>query len=101
MFRGKRRSAAHRAGRISGGAALAGNYSIVGQGQKFFTNPNTRWFKTAYVGLNVSFGIFDGGQRKSRITQAQLNVDKLKNTTDFAKQGIDLEQVVTKESLKR
>jgi outer membrane protein TolC len=80
--------------------ALAGNYSIAGQGQKFFTNSDTRWFKSAYVGVNVSVPIFDGNQRKQRMQQAQLNVEKINNTTDLAKQGIDLEQAITKESLK-
>jgi outer membrane protein TolC len=32
--------------------------------------------------------------------QSQLNVEKINNTTDLAKQGIDLEQAITKESLK-
>lgn len=80
--------------------ALAGNYGIVGQGQKFFTNDNTSWFKTAYVGLNVNLPIFDGFQRKYRTLQARLNVEKVDNTITNVKQAIDFEQVVTKESLK-
>lgn len=81
-------------------AALVGNYSVNGQGQKFFTDKDTRWFKTAYIGLNVNVPIFDGNQRKQRMAQAQLNVEKIENTTTLAKQGIDLQQVITKESLK-
>jgi outer membrane protein TolC len=80
--------------------ALAGNYSIVGQGQKFFTDSETRWFKTAYVGLNATVPIFDGNQRKQRLKQAQLNVEKIENTTTLAKQGIDLQQTITREVLK-
>ncbi len=81
-------------------AALTGNYSIVGQGKKFFTSPSTAWFKTAYIGINVSVPIFDGSQRKQRVVQAELNVEKVSNTIALAKQGIDIEQVITKESLK-
>ena len=80
--------------------ALAGNYSIVGQGKKFFTDPGTRWFKTAFVGMNVNVPIFDGNQRKQKVTQAELNVEKISNTITIAKQGIDLQQTVTKEVLK-
>jgi outer membrane protein TolC len=80
--------------------ALAGNYSIVGQGQKFFTSPETRWFKSAYIGLNANVPIFDGNQRKQRLKQAQLNVEKIDNTTTLAKQGIDLQQTITREVLK-
>lgn len=79
--------------------ALAGSYSVVGQGRKFFTSPETSWFKTAFVGLNLNVPIFDGSQRKQRVKQAELNVEKLNNTIDLAKQGIDFEQVITKESL--
>jgi outer membrane protein TolC len=80
--------------------ALAGNYSIMGQGQKFFTDPDTRWFKTAYVGMNVNVPIFDGNQRKQRMQQSLLNVEKLENTTALVKQGIDLQQTITREILK-
>lgn len=80
--------------------ALAGNYSVAGQGQKFFTNDNTVWFKTSYIGLNVNVPIFDGFQRKYKTLQAQLNVEKVDNTISNVKQAIDFEQVATKESLK-
>lgn len=80
--------------------ALAGNYSIAGQGQKFFTDANTSWFKTSYIGLNVNLPIFDGFQRKYRTLQARLNVEKVENTIANVKQAIDFEQVATKESLK-
>ena len=80
--------------------SLAGNYSIVGQGKKFFTDADTRWFKTAYIGMNVNVPIFDGNQRKQRVQQALLNVEKLENSTSFIKQGIDLQQTITKELLR-
>lgn len=80
--------------------ALAGNYSIIGQGPKFFTNPNTTWFRSSYIGVNVSVPIYDGNQRKSRVDQAQYNVEKVENTITNVKQAIDFEQTATKESLK-
>lgn len=79
--------------------ALAGNYSINGIGQKFFTNPNTFWFKSAYVGLNVNVPIFSGFQRKYKIVESRLTLEKINNTVENVKQAIDFEQVATKESL--
>jgi outer membrane protein TolC len=80
--------------------AVAGSYGVTGQGQKFFTDRDTRWLKSSYIGLNVSVPIFDGYQRKYRTQQAELKVEKVENTITNVKQAIDFEQVVTKESLK-
>ncbi|MFL5810608.1 MAG: TolC family protein, partial [Flavisolibacter sp.] len=80
--------------------ALAGNYTINGMGQKFFTDGSTFWFKSAYVGLNMDVPIFTGFQRKYKVQQAQLNLEKVNNNIENLKQGIDLEQVVTRETLK-
>jgi outer membrane protein TolC len=79
-------------------SALA-NYSVNAQGQNFFTNSNTNWLKSAYVGLNANIPIFDGFQRKYRTLQAQLSLQKTDNDISYAKQGIDLEQSVTKATL--
>lgn len=80
--------------------AAQGNYSINGQGQKFITDKSTTWIKSSYIGLSLNVPIFDGFQRKYKIKQAELNVQKVNNTIDFVKQGIDLEQFATKETLK-
>lgn len=80
--------------------SLAGNYTINGMGKKFFTSDETIWFKSSYVGMNVNLPIFDGFQRKYKTKQAQLNLEKAENNIANVKQGIDFEQVVTKESLK-
>jgi len=80
--------------------ALGANYSIVGQGQEFFTSSTTSWFRSAYVGLNLSLPLFDGFQRRYRKEQAALQVEKLDNNISLLKQGIDLEQVATRESLR-
>jgi outer membrane protein TolC len=80
--------------------ALAGNYTVTGMGQKFFTDNSTIWFRSAYIGMNINVPIFSGFQRKYKMQQAQLNVEKVSNTIDNVKQAIDLEQVATKESLR-
>ena len=80
--------------------SLSGNYTISGMGQKFFTNPNTVWFRSSFVGVNVNMPLFDGFQRKYKTRQAQLNVEKVENTISNVKQVIDLEQEITRESLR-
>ena len=80
--------------------AAQGNYSINGMGQRFVTDKSTNWFKSSFIGLNLNVPIFDGFQRKYKVKQSQLNIQKLDNVISQAKQGIDFEQFATKESLK-
>lgn len=80
--------------------SFAGNYTLNGLGQQFFTNSSTVYINSAYVGLNVNVPIFDGGQRRSRVRQAQLNVQKLDNNIGYVKQAIDFEQVINKATLR-
>lgn len=80
--------------------SLSGNYSVNGMGQKFFTDKSTIWFRSSFVGLNFNIPIFDGFQRKYKIQQSQLTLDKMNNTITNVKQLIDLQQVMSKESLK-
>ncbi|WP_170971061.1 TolC family protein [Ilyomonas limi] len=78
--------------------AAQASYAINSMGNKFITDPTTVWLKTSYVGLNVSIPIFDGFQKRANIRQAQLRLQKLNNTYEQVKQGIDLEVLATKES---
>ncbi|MDQ6608839.1 MAG: TolC family protein [Bacteroidota bacterium] len=80
--------------------AFGGNYTLNGQGQKFYTNSNTLWINSAYVGLNISAPIFDGFQRRYKMQQAQLNVQKTENNITNVKQAIDFEQTITRSSVK-
>jgi outer membrane protein len=88
----------HKLGYIPTVAASA-NYTINGQGQKFFTDKNTVWINSAFVGLNVNIPLFDGFQRRYRVSQAQLRVQQVDNNITNVKQAIDLEQKFTRESL--
>ena len=80
--------------------SAVGNYTINGQGQKFFTQSGTIWIHSSFIGINIAVPIFDGFQRKYKIQQAQLNVEKMDNNIEFARQAIDFDQVASKESLK-
>jgi len=79
-------------------AALS--YTAQGQGQKFITDKTTFWLKNSLVGLNLSVPVFDGFQRKYKIQQEKLTLQKVDNTVQNLKQVIDLQQTVSKESLK-
>jgi outer membrane protein TolC len=68
-------------------------------GQKFFTDKGTRWLRSAFVGVNLNLPLFDGFQRKSRVRQAELNVEKIENNIENVKQLIDLQQTVSKQIL--
>jgi len=78
--------------------AAQASYGVNSLGDKFITDPATVWLKSSYVGLNINVPIFDGFQKRSNIRQAKLRLQKLNNTIEYAKQGIDLEVLATKES---
>ncbi|MCY7421586.1 MAG: TolC family protein [Chitinophagaceae bacterium] len=75
------------------------SYTAQGQGQKFITDKNTFWLRNSLASLNLSVPIFDGFQRKYKVQQAQLNLQKVNNSVDNLKQVIDLQKTITKESL--
>jgi outer membrane protein len=68
------------------------NYSRNAQRLKFdFFNTNEKWFPTSIVGVNINVPIFDGFQKKYRIRQAKLNLEKADNNIEFLKQVIDFQ----------
>jgi outer membrane protein len=80
--------------------ALAGNYTVNGMGQQFFTDKSTIWLRSSYIGVNINVPVFSGFQRKYRLEQSELTLEKVKNNIDNLKQAIDLEQVAARASLK-
>lgn len=57
------------------------------------------WYTTSIVGLTANVPIFDGFQKKYKIRQSQMNLEKVENNFEQAKQGIDLEKTVSKITL--
>lgn len=57
------------------------------------------WYSTNLVGLSVSVPIFDGFQKKNKIKQSEFTLEKVQNTLDETKRGIDLERAVAKNTL--
>ncbi len=76
------------------------SYGVTGMGPQFITNKSTTWFRNSVVGLNLNVPIFDGFQRKYKVQQSKLTLQKLDNTITNVKEVIDLQQTVAKESLK-
>jgi outer membrane protein TolC len=57
------------------------------------------WYNTNQVGLSINIPIFDGNAKKYKIQQAKFNLQKVENTLDLTKKGIDLERTIAKSTL--
>ena len=83
---------------------VAAFYQFQKTGQRNSASKNANnspwfWYNTNQVGISVNIPIFDGFQKKYKIQQARLNLEKVENTLDQAKKGIDLEKTVAKNTL--
>ena len=70
---------------------LAANYGINGFGQNFPLHNSTYWSNVASIALQVKVPIFTGGATKSKIAQAQLDIDALDIDIKDMLLGLDLE----------
>ena len=82
---------------------LAAFYNLQKTGQRRATSTGNSepwfWYNTNQIGLSLNLPIFDGFQKRARIKQAQLNVQKADNNIDQAKKGIDMERTIAKNTL--
>jgi outer membrane protein TolC len=83
---------------------VAAFYNFQRTGQKnpafeAFTGKSWFWYNTNLVGLNINIPIFDGGQKRQKIRQSQFTLQKVENSLDNAKKGIDLERTIAKNTL--
>ena len=90
--------------KLSYAPTVAAFYSFQQNGQrnedfKSFTGKSWFWYNTSLVGINVSIPIFDGFQKKYKIHQSQATLEKVQNTLDNAKKGIDMERTAAKNTL--
>ncbi len=69
--------------------ALAANYAKSAQRDKWNFFGRGDWFSVANVNLSISIPIFNGFFTKSKIREAQLEVDKINNTLEGMKLWID------------
>ena len=78
------------------------NFQANGQRNSNYTSATGKpwfWYNTNIIGLNVNVPIFDGFQKKNKIRQSELILEKVENTLDNAKKGIDLEKTIAKNTL--
>jgi len=70
---------------------LAGfyNYGTNGMGDKI---SELRWFQNSMAGLSLSVPIIASGQRYAKIKQAQINLEKAKNTKDIVAEQLLLQE---------
>ncbi len=76
-------------------------YNFQHNGQRNSEGSTTPWFwySTNLIGLSVNVPIFDGFQKKNKIKQSEFTLEKVQNTLDETKRGIDLERAVAKNTL--
>jgi len=61
------------------------------QRNKFdFTDPNQPWFLMSSTGVSMKIPIFSSGQRKSRVDQAKVDLEKTRNTKEMIAEGLKL-----------
>jgi outer membrane protein TolC len=83
---------------------LAAFYSFQETGQRSSAAMNAGgkpwfWYNTNQVGLSVSIPIFDGFSKKYKIQQSRLTLQKVENSLDQTKKGIDLEITIAKNTM--
>ena len=61
--------------------------------------PIPGFYSTSLVGININASLFDGFQRKRKVEQAKLSLNKVDNNPSMIKRMIDLEQDVAQKSL--
>ncbi|HSU29104.1 MAG TPA: TolC family protein [Chitinophagaceae bacterium] len=77
-------------------------FQKVGQRNSAAADANTKpwfWYSTSQLGLNVNIPIFDGYQKKYKIQQSKFVLEKVENTLEQAKRGIDLERTLAKNNM--
>ena len=66
-----------------------GGYNALRDEFDFFENSD--WYSNAYIGLSLKIPVFDGFQRKSRISQSKLNIEKSKVSINQFQESIKVE----------
>jgi outer membrane protein TolC len=81
---------------------IAANWNIAtsAQRQKFdFFDRDGRWFYSNILGFNMSIPLIDANQRREKVKQANLSLEKNRNTLNQFKQVIDLQIINARTSL--
>jgi outer membrane protein TolC len=65
-----------------------------------FLDANEPWFMTSATGISMKIPIISSGYRKSRLDQAKIDLDKIKNTKEQVSQGLQLSVTQSKAEFK-
>lgn len=69
-----------------------GNYNYNAMNQEFkFMNQDQNWYQSSAVGLKLSIPVFSGLQRKSRIEQSAINIERAKENIKLTEQSIKVD----------
>lgn len=55
-----------------------------------FTDPDQPWFMTSATGVSMKVPIWSSGMRRSRVSQAKIDLDKVRNTKYQVSEGLQL-----------
>jgi outer membrane protein TolC len=64
-----------------------------------FLDHTRKWYPTELVGATLSVPVFDGMQKRARISQSKLNLKKFENSFHSLKQGLTMEAESAKTNL--
>ena len=74
--------------------SFVGSYGLTGYRDEFKnyfrSSPESDWFSSSYVGLNLSIPIFDGFEKRSKSRQARLDYQKTAMTLDNTKERFNV-----------
>jgi outer membrane protein TolC len=65
-----------------------------------FTDPDEPWFLSSWTGFSLQVPILSSGYRKSRVSQAQLDLEKIQNTKELVAQTLKLSIAVSRSEFK-
>jgi outer membrane protein TolC len=77
-----------------------GNYGYTLYNQAKLFEPGGNWQKSALMGVSLNVPIFDGFQRRNRLKQAEITLQKNENDLQNLKMGLALEEQNAKISLR-
>ena len=74
--------------------AFVGSYGFTGYRDEFKnyfrSSPESDWFTSSYVGLNLSIPVFDGFEKRSKTRQEKLDYQKTAMTLDHTKERFNV-----------
>lgn len=69
-----------------------GNYYYSAMNQEFeFFNQEQNWYQSSAIGLKLSIPVFSGLQRKSRIDQSAMNINRARENMKLTEQSIKVD----------